>query len=48
MHFLINIAVDDLERAIDFYRDAFDRRVGHATGRRYTWTWWSMTWRRPL
>ena len=28
MQFLINIDVDDLERAIDFYRDAFGRRVG--------------------
>lgn len=32
MQFLINIDVDDLERAIDFYRDAFDLHVGRRLG----------------
>lgn len=32
MQFLINIDVDDLDRAIAFYRDAFGLRVGRRLG----------------
>ncbi|WP_346837914.1 VOC family protein [Microbulbifer sp. SAOS-129_SWC] len=32
MQFLINIDVDNLERAIEFYRNAFDLRVGRHFG----------------